>query len=81
MIWSPDSNFSNNPQTSTNFRSDMQPSYACDTNDIAPLGVTPIKTFTVFLFLYDENVHACDKSEEGRSIENSVASMMILVLG
>ena len=43
----------------------MDPSYASDTNDMAPLGVIPIKTFIVFLFLYDENVDDWDKSDDG----------------
>ena len=52
------SNLSNSPLTSTNFQSDIEPSYASDTNEIAPLGVIPINTFTVFLFLYAEKVQA-----------------------
>ena len=70
-----------NPHASTSLRSDMDPSYASDTNDMTPLGVIPIKTLTAFLFLYDENVDDCDTSDDGRPIKNSVASMMILVLG
>jgi len=59
----------------------MEPSYASDTNEMAPLGVIPINTFTVFLFLYAEKVQAWDSREEGLSTGNSVASMIIRVLG
>jgi len=59
----------------------MERSYASDTNDMTPLGVIPIKTLTVFLFLYDEKVNDYDTSDDGHSIKNSVASMIILVLG
>ena len=48
---------------------------------MTPLGVIPTRSLTVFLLLYDENVHDCERSEEGRLTENSVASMINLVLG
>ena len=41
----------------------------------------PTSTLTVFLFLYDEKVQDCDTREEGCSIANSVASMIIRVFG
>ena len=48
---------------------------------IAPLGMIPIKTFTVFLFLYDEKVVACVTNEDGHSMPNSVQSIISLVFG
>ena len=59
----------------------MDPLCASDTMPLAPLGVTPINTLTVFLFLYDEKVQARNKREDGLSMKNSVASMIILVFG
>ena len=35
----------------------------------------------VFVFLYTENVDACDNNDDGRSTLNSVASIISLVLG
>ena len=81
MISSPTSSKSNKLLRSTNFLSDIDPSYVGETNTIAPLGIIPIRTFTVFLFLYAENVAACETSDDGRSIPNSVASIINLVLG
>ena len=81
MISSPTSSKSNNLLHSTNFLSDIDLSYVGDTNTIAPLGMIHIRTFTVFFFLYAENVAAWETSDDGRSIPNSVASIISLVFG
>ena len=81
IISLPTSNKSSKLLCSTNFLSDIDPSYVGETKTIAPLGIIPIRTYTVFLFLYAENVAAWETNDDGRSIPNSVASIISLVLG
>ena len=69
IISSPTSSKSNRLLHSTYYLSEIDLSHVGDTNTIAPLGIIPMRTFTVFLILYGENVAAWETKDDGRSYQ------------